>query len=233
MIYNDVSNSLGICQEVDSICGTTSTSYPLADKTRRANSALSDFVGVALGSDDRWQFDDTNYTDFPIGVTDLVDGQNDYAFDTTMLKVLKVELKNPDGDWIELKPIDRNDVGTPLSEIFTEEGTPLYYDKFANSAILYPTPSYASSGGLKVYYQRDGSYFAATDTTKFPGIPSIFHKYIALKVALPFLRDKGKENYVSVRNEVQVYEEVTIPEFYAKRNKDERPTLSGKTIDYK
>jgi hypothetical protein len=233
MEINNSSNKLGIYQEVDDICGTNLTSYPIESKTRRANSALSDFVGVALGSDDRWQFDDTNYTDFPIGVTNLRDGQNDYSFETQMLKVLKVELLDPEGNLTELKPIDRNDVGTPLSEIFTEEGTPLYYDKFANSAILYPTPSYNSTGGLKVYYQRDGSYFASTDTTKAPGIPSIFHKYIALKVALPFLRDKGKENYVSVRNEVQVYEEITIPEFYAKRNKDERPTLSGRVVDYK
>lgn len=233
MVYNDTSTKLGICQEVDGICGTNLISYPIEDKTRRANMALSDFVGIALGSDDRWQFDDTNFTDFPIGTTNIVSGQSDYAFDTSMLKVLKVELKNSNGDWIELTPIDRNDVTSPLSEIFANNGVPMYYDKFANSAILYPTPNYSADDSLRVSYQRDGSYFSSTDTTKQPGIPSIFHKYIALKIAEPYLRDKGKDNYVSVRNEIQKFEEEKIPEWYSKRNKDERPMITGKFVDYK
>jgi hypothetical protein len=233
MVFNDVTNSLGICQEVDAICKTTTVSYPLADKARRSNSALSDYVGIALNADDRWSFDDTNYTDLPIGTTALVDGQNDYGLDTSVLKVLKVELKDETGNWIELKPIDRNDTSIPFEERFETEGTPEYYDKFSNSVVLYPTPDYSQAASLRVWFQRDGSYFAATDTTKQPGIPSIFHKYIALKVAEPYLRDNKKDNYVSVRNEIQKYEEEKIPEYYSKRNKDERPILTGAYIDCK
>lgn len=232
MNYNDTSTNLGLCQEVDGICGTNSTTYPLADKTRRANMALSRFVGIALSADDRWQFDDTNYTDFPIGSTNLVSGQGDYSLATSMLKILKVQILDPQGNTVNLIPIDMNDTTEAQSELFKTDGTPVYYDKFANSPILYPAPNYDLAGGLTVYYQRDASYFTASDTTKNPGIPSIFHEYIALKMAEPYLRDKGKENYVSVRNEIQKYEEERIPEFYAKRNKDERPRLTGLTINY-
>lgn len=230
MVFNDVTTKLGICQEVDDICGTNTTSYPIESKARRANSAMSDYTGIALDSDDRWSFDDTARTDLPIGTTALVDGQNDYSFDTSVLKVLKVEIKNDEDAWSELIPIDRNDTSIPYDELFGE-GTPKYYDKFASSALLYPTPDYSQDASLRVWYQRDASYFTSSDTTKQPGIPSIFHKYIALKIAEPYARDKRLENYVSIRNEIQKYEEEKIPEYYAKRNKDERPTFTGKVID--
>lgn len=230
MVFNDTSTSQGICQEVDLICGTTSSNYQVVDKTRRANSALSDFVSIALASDDRWQFDDTNYTDFPIGTTNVISGQNDYLTSTSMLKVLKVECKDSNGNWTQLTPIDRNDTDIPYEELFST-GTPTYYDKFANSVVVYPTPNYNSTLGLRVWYQRDASPFVATDTTKEPGIPSVFHKYIALKIAEPYCRDKRLENYVSVRNEIMKYEEEIIPEFFAKRNKDEIPAMKGRVID--
>jgi len=227
MQFSDTTNKLGICQEVDDVCKTDSTSYPVASKARRANSAMADFTGIALNSDDRWSFDDTNYTDMPIGTTDIKDGQQDYSIDSDFLKVTKVEFKNEQGEWVELTPYDRNDVQLVLDE----EGTPEYYDKFANSILLYPIPNQDLDESLRVSFQRDGSYFTASDTTKEPGIPSLFHKYIALKVAESYLRDNKKENYVSVRNEIQKYEEEKIPEYYSKRNKDERPTISGARIN--
>jgi len=231
MDFNKTSDGSGLCQEVDGICGTNTTSYPLVDKARRANMALSRFVGLVLSSDNRWQFDDTNYTDLPIGTTNLVSGQGDYSLATSMLKILKVEMLDSNGDLTTLQPIDITDQSEPLESIGTS-GTPKYYDKHATSVILYPTPNYNSTNGLKVYYQRDASYFVSTDTTKKAGIPSIFHEYIALKMAEPYIRDKSKDNYVSIRNEITKYEEERIPEFYAKRNKDERAILTGKVIDY-
>lgn len=230
MQFNDTTNNSGICQEADAICKTDSTSYPLKDKSRRANSALSDFTSIALDSDERWQFGDTNNTDLPIGSADLVSGQDDYSLDIAMLKLLKIEVKDSSGNWAEIKPLDQADAGIPLAEQLTT-GVPQYYDKLENSLILYPTPDYSQVESLKVYFQRDASYFVSTDTTKQPGIPTIFHKYIALKVAEPYLRDNKKENYVSVRNEVQKYEEEKIPGYYAKRSKDERPQFTARVID--
>ena len=143
-----------------------------------------------------------------------------------------MELKDENGDWTELEPIDRNDTLIPYDELFSS-GTPKYYDKFANSAFLFPTPNFDAQESLRVWFQRDASYFTASDTVKKPGIPSVFHKYIALKMAEPYLRDNKKENYVSVRNEIQKYEEERIPEYYAKRNKDERPGFVPRTVDYR
>lgn len=230
MQFNDQTTSLGICQEVDDICGTNATSYPVEKKARRANMAMSDFTTIAIASDDRWQFDDTGHTDLPVGTTDIVSGQSDYSLDNSVLKVLKVEVLGDDDSWSELIPIDRNDTDIPLDELFGE-GRPKYYDKFANSAVLYPTPDYAKTAGLRVWFQRDASQFTAADTTKQPGIPSVFHKYICLKIAEPYARDKQLKNYVSIRNEITKIETEDIPEYYAKRAKDERPAFRGAIID--
>lgn len=233
LYFNDTSTSMGLCQEVDKICGTNSTTYPLPDKARRANLALSCFSGIAMSSDNNWTYDDINNTDLPIGSTALVDEQNDYSLSTEILKVLQVECKDTLGNIYKLKPIDRSEYDQPLEEIFKDSGIPQYYDKVANSIILYPTPNYGLAGGLTVYFQRDAETVASTDTTKIIGIPSIFHEYIALKMSLPFLRDNGKENYVAVRNDIDNYEVNKIPEYYSKRNKDERKRLTGKYVDYK
>lgn len=235
--FNDVTNKTGLCQEVDNICGSDTTKYPLVDKARRANMAMAKFVEIALANDTRWQFDDSNQTDLPIGTTGLVQGQNDYSFDSSFLKILKVQCKNSDGDYIDLIPIDVSEVTTPLETTFSENGQPLYYDKYANSIILYPTPSTTVSAGLKVYYQRDATTFVSTDTTKYPGIPSIFHEYIALCMAEPQLlknvidvnSQRKYNNYVA---KIEKFEQ-KIADYYQKRDKDDRKKLSAKIIDCK
>ena len=233
--FNDATNKTGLCQEVDSICGSDTTKYPLVDKARRANMAMSKFVEIALANDTRWQFDDTNNTDLPIGTTNLIAGQNDYSFDNSFLKILKVQCKNEQGDYIDLIPLDVSEVGTPLETLFAESGQPVYYDKYAGSVILYPSPSTSVTNGLKVYYQRDATVFLSTDTTKYPGIPSIFHEYIALCMAEPQLlknvidvnSQRKYNNYVS---KIEKFEQ-KIADFYQKRDKDDRKILSAKTID--
>lgn len=233
MVFNDTVTNLGLCQEVDDTCGTNTTSYPLASKARRANSAMSDYASIALTSDTRWQWGDTNSTDLPIGDTDMESGVSDYTMTVDMLKVLRVECLTEAGTTKTLIPIDRRDSQTPLSEQFATDGEPVYYDIHENVISIYPAPSYNSTDGLTVYYQKDAEYFTASDTTKKPGIPQVHHKYIALKMVEPYARDKQLKNYVSIRNEIQKYEEEIIPEFYAKRNKDEVPALKGRIIDCK
>jgi hypothetical protein len=228
--FNDSSTEMGLCQETDRICHTNSTTYPLKDKARRANIGLNKFVTIAMESDTRWQFDDTNYTDKPIATTNLVASQSDYTMGLDMLKVLKIQVKDTNGNFVELDPIDINDSDEPLETRFATAGQPQYYDKVGNSIILYPAPSANSTGGLKVFFQRDASPFASTDTTKTPGIPSIFHPLIALYMAEPYLLEKGMKAYNGILNKITILEE-QVREFYSKRNKDERPQITARIVD--
>ena len=46
-----------------------------------------------MGADDRWQFDDTNHTDYPIATTNLVANQRTHVLSVSHLRITRVEIK--------------------------------------------------------------------------------------------------------------------------------------------
>lgn len=115
MQFNPSDNS-GICNEIDSLCDSTATSYPIAVKTRRVNSALETIVGKIIAADGTWQFDDTNFTDLPIGTADLVEGQSSYTFSQKFLAIENVKVKDINGRWHIIQPIDQSQKQSPLED---------------------------------------------------------------------------------------------------------------------
>jgi hypothetical protein len=201
MLYNDLVTSTGICQEIDSICGSNSTSYPLVDKTRRLNSALDDYVLLAIKEGSGWSVEDSAETDLPIATTNLVSGQADYAFPTESLITEKLEILLADGvTYRELSPVDQINPNAG-------SGIPTGYKKVGNSFILTPTPNYAVTSGIKNHYRRAFNYSTVSSTTftpTTPGIPSVFHTWLARKASLPYLVEKGiasKNDIASLINE--------------------------------
>ena len=87
LVFNDTATKSGILQDVEtrvfgdegygSITNDTNRKYQF---TVKANQALDRVVYLILCSDGRWQFDDNNYTDMAIGLTNLVSGQRNYTF---------------------------------------------------------------------------------------------------------------------------------------------------------
>lgn len=226
MQFNDTTTEEGIIQEINRICGATDNTYSLKAKTARANQALDRFFYIALTSDGTWQFDDTNYTDLPIGVTNLVSGQYDYAFASDVLMVEKVLVKDSSGNWSEIPSVDiTQSEANNLWELTTgNSGTPVRYDKFANSILLDPIPNYNSTGGLKVVFKRNASKFVSTDTTKSPGIPSLFHEYICRYASLPFLIEKGLRQANGIAQQIQIDEDA-IKKFFGLRERDVKRRL--------
>ncbi len=248
LVFNDTSSSkAGLIQECESnIFGSNSygrisgDANLLATFTRLINEALNRVVSLILTADGRWQWDDTNYTDFPVGTTDLVttigSEQQDYAFGITFLKITRVEVKDATGAWRLLKPLDQADVyDQSLTDFLNTPNLPLYYDKIANSVFLYPKPlgtAVTSTGGLKVWFQRPPSYFTITDTTKVPGFNSMYHRLIALIASRDYAIfqqlpvGKGLSDLVTLTED-------SLSESYALRNKDEHTGLSTKKYNFR
>lgn len=224
MEFSNTTTEGGLIQEVDRICGSTNNNFSLKAKTARINMALDRFVTVALTEDEDWNFEDTNYTDLPIGVADLVSGQQDYSFASDVLVVTKILVKDSSGLWVPLTEVKPNQPGA--RDIFEQptgnSGVPTEYMIIGNSIFLTAIPNYNSTGGLKVFFKRNVSKFVSTDTTKEPGIPSIFHPYLCREASMPFLIEKKLPQQAGVAAQI-IIDEDAIKTFIASRNKA-RPT---------
>lgn len=236
--FNDTTNKNGIVQLIDANCGIKSTNtlaYPIEDKTRDIDLALTNAIEIALRSSGTWKFDDSNHTDYPIITTNLVSGQRDYSFTSDengnlILDIYKVFIKDSSGTYQEIYPIDvemAGDSNTNTSS-FTDGqnlgGVPYRYDKQANGIFLDPVPNYNSTAGIKVYISREGSFFTSADTTKKAGIAGTLHEYLATYPTYLYHLRNESPNVDRWRNEVDRWEK-KISEYYSKRNKDIRPRM--------
>jgi len=231
MIYSDTNTKQGLIQDCEqnvfSNYGDISNNPArLYDFNARINRAYDKLATLIMSVDGRWQFDDTNYTDLPIGSTDLVLGQKDYSFDVEFLDVVKVTALDSSGNEILLNPFDIND---PLGRVYltqlsTSTGTPFAYDKTGGTINLYPTPNYAKTSGLTVYYRRKPSYFAFDDTTKAVGVPAVFHRYLSLEASADYAISKQLTQKNDLVGRVREME-ASMTEWYSVRSKDEQKII--------
>ena len=234
-----------ICNEIDDLCDSSATSFPLATKLRRVNSALEEVVGDIISAQGDFQFDDSNYTDLPIGIGDLVNGQKDYSFDPSVIDVVGVSIMDANGKYQAILPIDQRDMTqnqgnvsgqrvqsssqrVDPSQFYSTPGTPIWYDKNGASIYLYPTPitgSVTLTAGLKVFFQRTASLFVIGDTIKAPGFISTYHRVLPLMASLSYCRKYHTDRVPSMMQEITELK-ARMLERYSKRSKDEVRRIS-------
>ena len=237
MQFSDTSNRTGLVELLEDLTTTqsaTSSSYPLATKTRDINNAFSNFISIAIRACGMWQIDDTNQTDFPIVTFDIVSGQDNYAFDrdgstptNQILELHKLRVKDTNGKWFETEQIDR--ASFDISQFQDVTGVPMYHDVTANAIILYPTPNYNSDEGGEMYVSRMPTRFTTSDTTKKAGVPEMFHEYLAIRPAYFYSLANGLKQVTGIGNEMLRMEE-KIKSYYTSRNKDQRNVLTSQPI---
>lgn len=247
--FSDASNYRGIIQMLEKELGfnrgdISGNSNKLKDFTADINFALDDFFALALTASGKWQLDDSNQTDYPIIKANLVSAQRDYIFTTDgtgnlILDIYKVAIL-PSATatlYEEIKPIDQQSESgaEDLVAEQTSGGVPYQYDKTANGIFLDPRPNYNATNGLKVYINREASYFVSTDTTKKPGVPGLFHAYFYFKPALEYARRNNLTNWQRLKERVEEFEgdearRITgsIQKHFGKREKDVRQIMTPK-----
>lgn len=214
---------LEIVGKINRSCGTTDTSYTLANKAVDVNLALLDVLALAL-KNGGWNVDDLNHTDDPIITANIVSGQRGYYFTkdgsgNLILDIYKVMVKDSGGTFHEIDPIDlQSDAPSTMIDGLNSTGTPTKYDKTGNGLFLDLIPNYSSTGGLKIFISREMSYFTASDTTKFAGIDGLCHDYLYLKPSYEYARDKGLQNVERLFRDLQVAT-MKINERYGSRDK--------------
>jgi len=228
---------------IDDLCDSDDTSYPVQKKVLQINAFYEELVGkIVLASGD-WQFDDTNYTDLPVGKGTLIEGQQEYSFSSNYLSVEAVEVLNLDGTaYHRLKPIDHNNLGglSPDEYFGTDSsgnpqtGSPVYFDILGDTIFLYPAPTATSvtlANGIQVWFKRTVDLFTTSDTTQEPAFPSTYHSILAYGAALPYCM-KYKQDRVGLYQRKVDKMTKDLLAFYGQRDKYTRKIMTNKEISH-
>lgn len=181
------------------------------------NVALQDVARLIWESQNGWQYDDSNATTLPLAKTTLVHNQQDYSLPPTSQRLEGVIVKDSNGNWTKLKPIDIHDIDVALPEFMETAGLPVYYNLVGRSIELYPKPSSAyvtTASGLGVYVSRDVTEFAVTAATTSPGFPVAFHRILSYAMALDFVNDPQQRQNLAIQKDRL---EKGLTRFYSKR----------------
>jgi len=213
---------------------TKSVDYTATDINTALNQYYNEVVSIILNVNGSWEWDDTNYTNLPVFTDNIVSGQADYSLDLdagTTLNFIKLRIKDSGGKWISLQPIVYHDKEWIEGED-ADAGTPQYYDKIGESIILYPTPNYSSSEGLKIYIQRTPDYFETTDTTQEPGFNPLYHRYLSMGAALDYCVVNSMNDRVNYLMVKMADMKQRLMSDYSKRNRDEHLSASLYSEDF-
>jgi len=224
--------------EARALCDANSVSYTDADLLRRVNAAYEEIIGKIIGSDRTWQFGDSNYSSLPTGLQNLVADQQPYPFDSAQLNIIRVEVKDANGIWHTLNPIDWSGIDFALPEYQKVSGLPLEYAKRENFLLLFPAAAadkVTLSNGLKVYFQRTADLFTSGQVstgTKTPGFASPFHVLLAYKAAIPYCMSFKKDRVAPLTAKVIEIERDLLA-FYSRRERDVPPVMTTKPIRFR
>lgn len=200
--------------------------------TSLINTAYSRYCILALMADNLWQFDDNNYSDFPIGTTNLIANQPDYTLTNEQVIIEQVEVLDPTGKvWMAVPEGDERkfaEYKISESQYFNNVAAiPIFHIKKGNSILLMPTPSYSVTQGLKVRFKRPPIYYVSTDTTKLPGFNRLHHEYLCDYATWRYSFMRSLAIVAGFGVQVQQWETDSIPKFYATRSIEYQPVMKA------
>jgi hypothetical protein len=230
LILSNVATGNGIIEQVRDLTRTDATRWPSQKIINSSNNYKYLLTGEALFKDDRFQWDDSNQGDLPIGITDLVAGQSDYSYTTDqtgnqIITLLRAEVKDASGNWHELKIKDLKDIRGAVSEYKSTAGIPEEYDKVAdNSLRLFPVSSANVTGGLKLFFQRTPKDFVIGTLTDTTGFSALLDRGFIINAAYDCALSLGLGNIqaLSVERELEAQKR---ERYFSVRNKDESRSM--------
>lgn len=246
MIFSDTINKNGIIQTCELLLdfndGDISGNPTLLKQfTNLANKSYDNVTSQILQAEGDYTWDDYNFTNFPIGATNLVttpgSEQADYTLPvagspgstdpSSFIRFIKAQIKDAYGNYQNLYDISESMTDTPLETLYKQPGFPQYYQLRSNSITLYPAPLAAqvtATAGLKIFFQRSQIDFASTDTTKQPGFPQIYHYLMPLEMSEAWAAIKGLRQLGFIENKMLEFKK-NLGWGISNQNKDTRQRI--------
>jgi hypothetical protein len=213
--------------------------FPNPDRLIAINTARDDIHLQILESQDEWDFDDKNNTDFAILTTDLLADQSDYALPSNIIKIKRVEITYDGTNWHKAQPIDVNEDSDPTNTSSIADNYSVsepFYDIQNNSIILYPIPSSAVTNGLKIWDDRSLTEFSLSDLTTGTselGFDRQIDDLVPLKASYDYLlaktNDKGKIDRIDKK--IKELED-KLRKLYGSKQRDRNYSMASAFVDY-
>lgn len=236
MKFSDTTNKNGLIQDCEellemgdaAISGDTTLLKVFTHKINQA--MLNEVIPTIIEMQAGWNWDDSNYTDFPRAVGNLVAGQGDYtlpiasggADQETFLQLEDIGILDSNGDEYTLTPTIDQDA--ELNRLYETSGKPRLYKLNGKSIKMWPAPSSTDttlSSGLIVYYQRTQDEFTTSDTTQQPGFATPFHRLLSIIACIDYAgTKKGLEHKLPALIEKRDKLIERLKQFYGKRNQE-------------
>jgi len=211
------------------LAGSTSGTYPDASSVRNMNVAYQDVARTIWESDGVWSFDDNNNTDAPIAYRTVANASASYVIPTTAIRINGVEIKNGDGQWSKLKPLDVATLPVSPEEYFKSAGMPLWYQLEGSQIRLYPPPGTGEvtmSSGMAVRLARSVTEMASSATTTVPGFAVPFHRILSYAAAIDFTHDNVQRQFLVEQKDRL---EKAMRRFYANRASEMKTKINPRT----
>jgi hypothetical protein len=230
----------GIVQRARKRARVDSTQWPTENIANSCNDWLDFIVMAGVGLDKDFAFDDTNHAKLPEGTTPLIASQSDYSFLTdaqgnSIITLTGISLIDANSKEIPLELVDRNDASYNLYNFGKDSGLPTQYDKIADNIArlnFKPTAQNVIDYDLKYYFQRTGSYFVDTDTTKTPGVSPLLHKGFWVNSAYDIADTLGLPNLASISRERDIEIQKVKTYFSLRNNDNPKPRMTPARILY-
>lgn len=109
LVFSNTTTKNGLIQLCERTCGfndgeISGNTTTLAKFTGDINIALDRALSIIFEVGGTWQFDDSNFTDYPIITTGIVSGQRDYSFtvdgsSNLILDIYRVQVSDSNGNF--------------------------------------------------------------------------------------------------------------------------------------
>jgi hypothetical protein len=244
MVFSDTSSLSGIIQRCEdytgigngNISGDTTT---LKKFTSNINEGLYEIIIEIMKSQDEFDWDDHNYTDYPIGTAPLAAGQRDYILPSSIkfLTIKRLDVTYDGTNWYQARPIDSSEMTYGLGNAAKEDAhftkTDPRYDPKANGFWLYPMASAEDvEAAFRIEFTREFDEFTTADTTQEPPIDRPFHDLVPISASLKWAVMKDAERAKNLK--VLLDEGIEkLKSYYGKRNTDSQLVFNPYIPNYK
>jgi hypothetical protein len=212
MILSDATNKNGLIQECEfwtnlgdaAISGNSTLLKVFVNRLNRADDKV---LPLVFSVDDTMRWDDPNQVDYPMALTNIVSGQQDYSaiqdeVGNSILNVVSafVLQSATATEYIELQrvPVGAGHANRILNPAPTYVGIPTEYVERGSALFLGAVPNYNATNGLKIFFERSPSYFSASTLTARPGIPEPFHPLLALHASKDYIAVHKPDNGILI-----------------------------------